>query len=222
MKKQTILSIIIFLLSSIIVISIIKNNTYIIKEKQIVKEMTEGEYDSQITELNKSHQDYANNVEKSKKLIATALNTEGVKTSESATLETMAENISKVVQAKTSGATAATEDIAEGKTAWVNGVEIIGTKQDNSLIYIGNSENSTYDLTSIDGYENFTIENFCIKNFTQTFKVIKGGPVYATTGTVQPLSYDQTTGILTAKSSIGPNQYEHLEFSCAYDIYLQK
>ena len=225
MTKKINLSMII-MLYIIFSISIINNNRDMIMEKQIIKGMDESaqvkELNSQITQLNTAHTDYMNYIQECKTQIATELTNEGVSTSSDDLLETMATNISKIVQAKTSTATATTEDIAEGKTAWVNGVEIIGTKQDNSLIYIGNSENSTYDLTSIDGYENFTIENFCIKNFNQTVKVIKSGPVYATTATTNPLSYNSTTGILTAKSSIGPNQHQHLEFSCTYDIYLQK
>ena len=139
MTKKINLSMII-MLYIIFSISIINNNRDMIMEKQIIKGMDESaqvkELNSQITQLNTAHTDYMNYIQECKTQIATELTNEGVSTSSDDLLETMATNISKIVQAKTSTATATTEDIAEGKTAWVNGVEIIGTKQDNRLIYI--------------------------------------------------------------------------------------
>ena len=139
MTKKINLSMII-MLYIIFSISIINNNRDMIMEKQIIKGMDESaqvkELNSQITQLNTAHTDYMNYIQECKTQIATELTNEGVSTSSDDLLETMATNISKVVQVKTSNATATAEDIAEGKTAWVNGVEIIGTKQDNRLIYI--------------------------------------------------------------------------------------
>ena len=62
-----------------------------------------------------------------KKVIATAITNEGVETLETDSEEVMSENIGKIVQEKTKNATATTEDIVKGKTAWVNGNLITGT-----------------------------------------------------------------------------------------------
>ena len=91
-KKIVIILIIINILTIGIIYNFIKKD-YLNNEKIIVKAMTEGEYEDNITALNQSHTDYANYIQESKIKIATALTDMGVPTSNEETLETMASNI---------------------------------------------------------------------------------------------------------------------------------
>ena len=75
-------------------------------------------------------------LEEFKSAIATAITNQGVETSSNATAETITENIGKILQARTSNATATAEDILTGKTAYVNGNLIVGNKADSSTMNI--------------------------------------------------------------------------------------
>ena len=127
MNKNKIIAISIILNLLLIVICINSNtNTVLSGEKQIIKEMTEGEYESQITELNKSHEDYANIVNEYKIKIAQAITNQKVETSETATADEVVTNIGEILKARTSDADATAADIAKGKKAYVDGELITG------------------------------------------------------------------------------------------------
>ena len=128
MNKNKVIAVLVIL--NILLVGIcISSNTNIVlnNEKQIIKEMTAGEYESKLTELNKSHEDYALQVQTNKQKIATAISNQKVATSEEATIDEIVENIGKILQVGTSDATATSEDIIKGKTAYVNGEVITGT-----------------------------------------------------------------------------------------------
>ena len=99
-KKILILSIIINLVFLLIICIFISGYKNIIREKKVIKEMTtstlEENLNAQITQLNKSHTDYANSIEESKKKIASAITEKGVDTSSDVTLDTMADNIRNI------------------------------------------------------------------------------------------------------------------------------
>ena len=61
-----------------------------------------------------------------KKIIAQGITDEGVSTSSDSSAEEMVENIKKILQVRTSDATATPDNITEGKTAYVNGELITG------------------------------------------------------------------------------------------------
>ena len=94
--------------------------------------MTEGEYESKLTELNTSHEDYALTVQKNKQKLATAITNQKVETSEETTIDEIIENIGKILQVGTLDATATAEDILDGKTSYVNGELITGTTVSSS------------------------------------------------------------------------------------------
>lgn len=94
-RKIVILLIVINIMLMGIICSFINKNG-IIKENQIIKEMTETEYDNSINELNKSHEEYALQVENNKVKIATAITEMGVDTSENANIDTIVNNIKSI------------------------------------------------------------------------------------------------------------------------------
>ena len=158
-------TIIVLLILNIIMAVIITNlliNREIEIEKQLIKEMTEGEYESKLTELNKSHEDYALQVQENKKKLATAITNPGVTTSGDDTFETMIINVSNILSnAKT--------QILYAKT---NGSY---TSESNEALYFiatpGGLWNSYYEPTVTGG--NLTKINY-LNNYHDTWSCNTG------------------------------------------------
>lgn len=90
-----------FVLIIIVLIGIIYNLisiTILNNQKLTLKEMSEIEYETYISSLKKSYEDYANYIEESKQKIASSITEMGVTTSGEETLEIMANNIKRITK----------------------------------------------------------------------------------------------------------------------------
>ena len=152
-----------------------------------------------------------------KKAIANAIgNAGGIKPEFSAETSVFEDNIKGIVKEVTKGATATADNISEGKTAWVNGELVTGTGADNERFYNdGKNSNpsnltcidlgtgTTFDVSSYEGYQNFSKDNFICP---VTYAARQCGNV----GTAAPIAafsvaktYDSTTGKLTITAKVG-------------------
>lgn len=84
--------------------------------------------------LDDSNIDAMEELKNFKKMIAEAITSEGVQTEETDTAEIMVGNIGKILQERTKDATATEADIADGKTAYANGIKIVGTAANNKVL----------------------------------------------------------------------------------------
>ena len=149
--KKVVLKIIsiIFVIMIITTGLVLLNSRIMKKEKVTIKTMTENEevsnLQTQVNQLNASHTEYANYVQSCKETIAEAITNQGVSTSSDATAEVMAENIEKILQAKTT-ATATAEQILNGQTAWVNGSKVTGTMANKGALNWSPTTSTTYTV----------------------------------------------------------------------------
>ena len=154
-------------------------------------------------------------LENFKKIIATAITNEGVQTKQTDTAETMAENISKILQERTKDATATPEDIAEGKTAWVKGELITGVGNESVVIRTAGSlttNNSPlqFDFSNVENYQQYTLDDF--DYFPKNEFAIAHGSNEQEQATIITASYNSNTGIFTM--SLSNRYYPSLNARC--------
>ena len=118
-KGITILLIITNIILIAILCSFIRINGNIIKEKQIIKEMSEStqvtDLNNQINALNTEHTEYMNYIQRCKAQLASAITDMGVETSENANIDAMVNNIRSIT---------GSSDIAFGNTGTMVASEV--------------------------------------------------------------------------------------------------
>lgn len=156
-----------------------------------------------------------------KQVIATAITNEGVATAQTDTAETMANHIGKILKERTKDATATTNDILVGKTAWVNGNKLTGVNKgyevgyeegyqagqagaSKEIIYLGAEK--SYDIKTLypEIYSELTEGNFIVEVTSCRLESVPGGKDATTSSTTTVTktgslekSYDNVTGIFT-------------------------
>ena len=129
--------------------------------------------------------------------------------------------------------TATADDIAKGKTAYVNGQLITGTKENTPATSTitwkelgsvkgayGQTVTGTFSCTNIPNYKNLTISNFTYKLGTAnlTWKGYTGGNSYTLDASISnpTMTYDAANGLLRVSCSGSNNHADSTSYSGVY------
>lgn len=181
MKRKNVIIIIMAVTVALLIISSIR--VLILKEeicnqdyigiKKINESTKKTDLESQIVNLNSEMSGYKEYTQVCRQRIAEALTKEKVETSNDASIETVTQNIDRILEERTKDATATEDYISNGKTAYVNGKKITGNGSKFDVIelkgkkYIYNQGNIYNDLTGgwIKAYSSGTVTNTNTSNY---------------------------------------------------------
>ncbi len=179
-----------------------ENETTINSKGKILTSSDEVLFDaSDFTTLSNRLDEVFQFVSEGKALIASAITDKGVDTAADATFQTMADNIAAMAE----------KQYNDGKKASLL-----------KKVKLGSSLDTTYNLTSYEGWKSFTNSNFSISVTSASITNSKSiGSEYTTTHYAPSYSYNATTGILTVSNysfSTGSSKIHDNGMPC--DIYL--
>ena len=190
------LTILILMLVIIILIGIIKNtntsNMINIHEKNKGQQLDETTEDNSYVKMQTHLSEVKEKEEKLlsfKNTIANAITDTGITTSKEADAETMASNIANILKEKTKDATATADDIVSGKTAYVDGQLIKGSRNNNFIVNPFTADIYVTQISEIEGYSNYPVTisnpgytkaNFVFSDLYQRMQVYFDNVLYFT------------------------------------------